>query len=412
MPLRAVFLPLGGNSGGEQARFGRNRCHTPRIFSVNATSSGRIARASPIRERASMPELSSTQLLITAVICGVLVGAAVAAGVLVVSRRAHGRWPRGVKPGSDPTDLLDRAVALDSQLSHLTNLTLEVLTRQSSAATKLDSAAEMTQELHLILANPKQRGDWGEILAEDVLRHAGLQNHISYTRQQTLRYGNGRPDFTFTMPDGRELHLDAKFPLENYRRMEKADTDEHRQQACTAFARDIKNHIKALPGRGYADPEHTVGFCLLFIANKAIFDTITEADPDILQYALSQHVVICCPQTLMSVLLLVRNAANTFRVQRRTLDVIACIEGFQAQWREFTKHLHTADKQLNTFCRTWETLNSTRRNQLQKQLDRIDELDVHDAPAPVSHADAFDAGTAPDTDQPPNLPSAAFGSAG
>ena len=114
----------------------------------------------------------------------------------------------------------------------------------------------------------------------------------------------------------------------------------------------------------------------------------------------------------MSVLLLVRNAANTFRVQRRTLDVIACMEGFQTQWRQFTKHLHTADKQLNTFCRTWETLNSTRRNQLQKQLDRIDELDVHDAQAPVSHADAFDAGTAPDTDQPPNLPSAACGSAG
>ena len=116
-----------------------------------------------------MPELSSTQLLITAVICGVLVGAAVAAGVLIVSRRTHRRWRRRVKPASDPTDLMDRAVALDSQLSHLTNLTMEVLTQQSSTASKLDSATEMTQELHLILANPKQRGDWGEILAEDVL---------------------------------------------------------------------------------------------------------------------------------------------------------------------------------------------------------------------------------------------------
>ena len=254
---------------------------------------------------------------------------------------------------------------------------------------------------------PLGRISWPPTLAEDVLRHAGLQNHLNYTRQQTLSYGSGRPDFTFTMPDGLQLHLDAKFPLENYRRMEKADTHEHRQQARAAFARDIKNHIKALPGRGYADPEHTVGFCLLFIANKAIFDTVTEADPAILQYALSQHVLICCPQTLMSVLLLVRNAANTFRVQRRTLDVIACIEGFQAQWRQFTKHLHTADKQLTTFCRTSETLNSTRRNQLQKQLDRIDELEVHDAPALASHADAVAAGSAPDTDQAPDLPSAA-----
>ena len=95
----------------------------------------------------------------------------------------------GVKPASDPTDLLDRAVALDSQLSHLTNLTLEILTRQSSAATKLDSAAEMTQELHLILANPKQRGDWGEILAEDVLRprRAPKPHQLHATADAALR---------------------------------------------------------------------------------------------------------------------------------------------------------------------------------------------------------------------------------
>ena len=146
---------------------------------------------------------------------------------------------------------------------------------------------------------------------------------------------------------------------------------------------------------------------LLFIANKAIFDTITEADPDILRYALSQHVVICCPQTLMSVLLLVRNAANVFRVQRRTLDVIACIEGFQAQWRQFTKHLHTADKQLNTFCRTWETLNSTRRNQLQKQLDRIDELDVQHHPNHGSETDTTDTRAAADAGTSPHLPAVA-----
>ena len=85
-----------------------------------------------------MPELSSTQLLLTAVICGALVGAAVAAGILIVSRRWYGRWPGGEKPGSDPTDLVDRAVALDRQLSHLTNLTVEVLTRQSSVGDYID----------------------------------------------------------------------------------------------------------------------------------------------------------------------------------------------------------------------------------------------------------------------------------
>ena len=73
-----------------------------------------------------------------------------------------------------------------------------------------------------------------------------------------------------------------------------------------------------------------------------------------------------------------RNAANSFRVQRRTRDVLRCIEGFQAEWGKFIAHIAKADKQLSTFVGSWESLRGTRCNQLQKRLDRIDELDTPD----------------------------------
>ena len=331
-----------------------------------------------------MPDLTVLILFLVAVF---VVG--VAAGALVARRWSR---DRSGEAGSGLAGLFERTASLDGQIGNLHALMLKMLTEQAGAGERLALTAEQTSELHRVLASAKHRGDWGEILAEDVLQAAGLQHEINYVRQRKLSYGNGRPDFTFVMPDGLELHLDSKFPLENFRRMEQADTDEAYEEARSAFVSDMKRHIKALPARGYADAEHTVGFVLLFIANKAIFDAATEADPDLMKFALSQHVAICCPQTLMSVLLIARNAANSFRVQRKTIDVLRCIEGFQVEWATFIKHLDKADSQLATFMGSWESLKGTRRNQLQKRLNRIDELDV-----------AADSGDEPVVDAPEAL---------
>ena len=59
-------------------------------------------------------------------------------------------------------------------------------------------------------------------------------------------------------------------------------------------------------------------------------------------------------------------ARNSFRVQRRTLDVLRCIEGFQAEWQTFVSHLGKADRQMSTVTKSWESLNTTRHRQLQR----------------------------------------------
>ncbi len=351
-----------------------------------------------------MDSLTLVELVTVTAVGGVVAGLVVAFVALFVRPRLASA--RATEPDSELAGLVEKAVLLDGQVTNLHSLMVELLQEQSGVKAGVAVTAEQTAELHRVLANTKHRGDWGEILAEDVLVHAGLVHQVNYVRQQQMRYGRGRPDFTFTMPDGLELNLDAKFPLENYRRMEQAETDEERDKARKAFAADIKRHIKTLADRGYADREHTVGFCLLFIANRGIFDAIAEASPDILKYAMARNVAICCPQTLMSVLIIVRNAANSFRVQRRTIDVLRCVESFQAEWDKFTNHIDTTDKQLNTFCGSWQTMKGTRRNQLQKRLDSINELDVSD----ISDQQGTDSGQTEDViegDKMPELPEAA-----
>src|SRR5205085_7430202 len=91
--------------------------------------------------------------------------------------------------------------------------------------------------LREVLASPKARGQWGERMADDVLRLAGLVEGISYVKQRATRHGT-IPDVTFLLPGARVLHMDVKFPIANYIRCLEAGTDAERDTLRTAFLRD------------------------------------------------------------------------------------------------------------------------------------------------------------------------------
>ena len=91
----------------------------------------------------------------------------------------------------------------------------ELTTRLDETARHSRALAETTQSLRQVLASPKARGQWGERMADDVLRSAGLIEGVNYRRQKGLA-GGGIPDVTFLLPGDRVLHMDVKFPIDNY----------------------------------------------------------------------------------------------------------------------------------------------------------------------------------------------------
>jgi len=77
---------------------------------------------------------------------------------------------------------------------------------------------QSTNTLREALASTKARGQWGERMAEDVLRFAGFIENVNYLKQKTIAGTGSRPDFTFLLPNDLKLNMDVKFPLDNYMR--------------------------------------------------------------------------------------------------------------------------------------------------------------------------------------------------
>jgi DNA recombination protein RmuC len=244
--------------------------------------------------------------------------------------------------------------------------------------------AETTGHLREALASPKARGQWGERMADDVLRQAGMIEGVTY-RKQTAIPGGSIPDVTFMMPGGRDLHMDVKFPVDNYLRYLEAPTDPERDVAAKAFLRDVRQRVKELSGRSYIDADATLDEVLLFIPNESVWSFIHEQDPRLIDVALEQKVVLCSPISLFAVLAVIRQAVEQTRLTRTTDEILQCLAGFGQQWTKFSDALDTVVRRFDTAQRGLEEVTGPRRRQLERQLDRIEDLRARrglpDAPA-------------------------------
>jgi DNA recombination protein RmuC len=244
---------------------------------------------------------------------------------------------------------------------------LESATRQQKVL------AETTQQLREALANPQARGQWGERMAEDVLRSAGMREGINYRKQRMID-GGTKPDFTFLLPDDRLLHMDVKFPVTNYLRHLEAPSDTEAAALRDRFLRDVRDRVKELNGRGYAATDTTVGYLLLFIPNESVYGFIHEHDPSLLDDALAQKVVLCSPTTLFAVLAVIRQAMDIFAVERATEEILECLAGFGEQWQKFSGQIDKVERHIATLTNSFGELSGTRRRQLERQLDRIEDV--------------------------------------
>jgi DNA recombination protein RmuC len=260
------------------------------------------------------------------------------------------------------------------------------LRRQHQGLTAL---TENTQQLREALASSKVRGQWGERMAEDVLRLAGFVEGVNYRKQATLANAR-RPDYTFLMPNGLVLHMDVKFPLDNYVRFVEAAGDLDRQRFRDQFLRDVRDRVKEVTARGYLDAaDETVDLLLLFIPNESVYAFVAENDRAVLDDALRHKIVLCSPLTLYAVLAVIRQAVDNFRLERTSNEILALLHDFSLQWEKYTAQLDKVQQRFESVSKEYAALMTTRHRALQRPLDKIESLQVDAEPlTPVLALDA------------------------
>lgn len=285
---------------------------------------------------------------------------------------------------------------------------LAAITRESKQVT--DALRQDTSKLNETLAGGQARGQWGERMAEDVLRVAGFIENINYRKQSNLDEG-GRPDFTFLLPEERVLHMDVKFPLASYKRYLDAENDSERERTCKDFLRDVKQRITEVTTRDYIDPANgTLDYTLVFIPNEQVYGFIQEQDQSMLEFALEKRVVICSPLTLFAILAVIRQSVDNFKLAERTDEILSVLGNFNKQWDSYKKKMENLGDAINRTQKVYGELTTTRTNQLDRQVRKVEALrqaddDVLDVDAELREITEGDEtpsveATVPDTEKP------------
>jgi DNA recombination protein RmuC len=234
-----------------------------------------------------------------------------------------------------------------------------------------------TNSLREALASSNARGQWGERMAEDVLRSAGFQEGLNYVKRRSLTGdATGIPDFTFTLPRSHVLFMDVKFPMAAYLRFLEAGTEAERQAHRATFVKDVRARVRELAKREYArnDDRLSVDNVLLFVPNESLTAFIHESDAGLIDEAMSSNVILCSPLTLFAFLGVIRQAFDNFAIEQTSKEILGLLGKFGQQWSKYSDQVDKVRRQFETVSRNFDELATTRRRALERPLAAIDDL--------------------------------------
>ncbi len=234
---------------------------------------------------------------------------------------------------------------------------------------------DTADHLRHALASSKKRGEWGERMAEDIIRLVGMVEGISYVKQKTLEHAAGRPDYTFLLPNSLKINMDVKFPMDNYQHYLDAQSEHDRKRFRDELLRNARMMLKQVTTRDYINPaENTVDYVMMFIPNEQVYSFLNEADTTLMDDALRQKVILCSPFTLYAVLAVIRQAVENFNLERTASEILKLLSEFSKQWAAYKDKFRVMGERLDAAKKEYDAIVTTRTNMLERPLRKIDEL--------------------------------------
>jgi DNA recombination protein RmuC len=220
------------------------------------------------------------------------------------------------------------------------------------------------QGLEQVLKSPKMRGGLGETLLERLLDEMLPREH--WITQHGFRSGE-KVDAAIRIGE-RIVPVDAKFPLENFRRMLAETDDAQRRQYRRVFARDVKARVDEIAKKYILPDEGTYDFALMYVPAENVYYEIAvrpedTGDESIAAYALSRRVVPVSPNSIFAYLQVIVLGLKGLRIEanaRRIQEDLARLGGDVGKLRQplatLGRHLGNAQKQYEDAQRELDRL--------------------------------------------------------
>ncbi|HMN43966.1 MAG TPA: DNA recombination protein RmuC [Povalibacter sp.] len=206
-----------------------------------------------------------------------------------------------------------------------------------------------TRTLVNALRRPEVRGQWGEMTLRRLAELAGMVEHCDFSEQVHVRTVDGalRPDMIVHMPDGRDLVVDVKTPLDAYLEAVDATTDEQRGIALRRHAQALGERVRQLGSKNYwSQFENSPDFVILFVPGDQFLSAALAELPNLLEDAIRQNVIVATPSSFVALLKTVAYGWRQTALAQNAETIRTLAEDLYKRLAVFTGHLSRLGRNL------------------------------------------------------------------
>ena len=268
-------------------------------------------------------------------------------------------------------------------------------------------------DLRRMLTNVKSRGGWGEVQLGTLLGE--MLSPAQFAQNVPTRPGSGeRVEYAVKLPGRRDdgvpcwLPIDAKFPLDDYQRLQ--DAIERADGAAVESARKslesfFKAEAKSIRSK-YVEPPHTTDFAILFIPTEGLYAE-AMARPGLADALQREHrVMLCGPMNLAAMLNSLQLGFRTLAIEQRSTEVWAVLGAVKTEFGKFGQILVKTKERLDQVGNTLEEA-ARKSTTITRKLRDVESLPDDEAERLLagevpndSGGDLFEAETPPPSSNP------------
>lgn len=237
---------------------------------------------------------------------------------------------------------------VEAHLQRMNGIVEQLQATDKTIRDDLQNLHKETSKLSSVLRNPSAQGRWGEFVLETILDRANLIKGVHYNTQEQIE-GGKRPDVIINLHDGFRIAIDSKAPINEFvARLDQDLTADDNQQVQQSMARAVRSHVKALGAKAYQDNIEGSDFVILFLPSEVVFSSTLRADPDIVDYASENHVVIASPTLIISLLRVVGLSWRQVEMAKNAAEVAALGADLHKRFSKFLEHFAKVGRSLGS----------------------------------------------------------------
>jgi len=235
--------------------------------------------------------------------------------------------------------------------------------------------ASDASDLTAALKSPAGSGSWGELQLQNVIELAGMLEYCDFTTQETIDgdQGQQRPDVIVSMPGEKIVVIDAKAPMDAFLAAQAATDDEERRRLLEHHAEKVKGHVTTLRTRNYQSQfDRTPDLVVMFVPSEGIYQAALSANPELLEFGLSENVLIATPTTLIALLKAIHYGWRQEQIARSAEDIARIGREIHKRVITFSDHLRKVGKQLGSANRSYNDAIGSYEGMLVPKLREIE----------------------------------------